>query len=113
VLIFTQMLHHAGTSSWHGTWRGTCRPSGHWQDGDDQGHGPMSWQVRRRLQLLRSDGLSRSRQDLQRHVSQAATESNVWTIFTARRSYASAILGVVIPSVRQSLHVSVTRVLCH
>ena len=34
------------------------------------------------------------------------------TIFTARRSYASAVLGVVILSVRPSVHLSVTRVLC-
>ena len=34
------------------------------------------------------------------------------SIFTARRSYASAVLGVVILSVRPSLCPSVTRVLC-
>jgi len=33
-------------------------------------------------------------------------------IFTARRSYASAVLGVVILSVRPSFCLSVTRVLC-
>jgi len=33
-------------------------------------------------------------------------------ISTARRSYASAVLGVVILSVRPSVRLSVTRVLC-
>jgi len=33
-------------------------------------------------------------------------------VFTARRSYASALLGVVILSVRPSVRLSVTRVLC-
>jgi len=33
-------------------------------------------------------------------------------IFTARRSYASAVLGVVILSVRPSVRLSVTRMLC-
>ena len=33
-------------------------------------------------------------------------------VFTARRNYASAVLGVVILSVRQSVCLSATRVLC-
>jgi len=33
-------------------------------------------------------------------------------VFTARRSYASAVLGVVILSVRLSVRLFVTRVLC-
>ena len=36
----------------------------------------------------------------------------VCLIITARRSYASAVLGVVIRSVRLSVCLSVTRVLC-
>jgi len=37
---------------------------------------------------------------------------NCSTVFTARRSYASVVLGVVILSVRLSVRLSVTRVLC-
>ena len=45
---------------------------------------------------------------LQTHSSQSDSTIDV----TVRNSYASAVLGIVILSVRLSAHLSVTRVLC-
>jgi len=46
------------------------------------------------------------------HGASAATAFTPRSIFTSRRSYASAVLGVVILSVRPSDCPSDTRVLC-
>ena len=60
-----EMLHHAGPSDGYEYGRCAGGTGGYRQNGNDERHGKSSRQIRRRLQLFRSNGLSRIRQNLQ------------------------------------------------
>ena len=66
VLCCVQMLHHTGSGLGHVSGRCSCRTCRDRKDRDCQGHGPLPRKVCRCLQLLRSDGLQRTGQNLQR-----------------------------------------------
>ena len=66
VLCCVQMLHHTGSGLGHVSGGCSCRTCRDRKDGDCQGHGPLPRKVCRCLQLLRSDGLQRTWQNLQR-----------------------------------------------